>query len=85
VRRRGPTLLALASLAWRRGRRGADGGAGPPHRGAGPGAVRERHVKLRARVTPDGLPVLRLTFAADATVCAREGPAVGVRVDAART
>ena len=76
MRRRIPALVALASLAV--------AGLAATARAAAPSLVIEEPapgryvsgpVTLRARVVPDGLALLRLTFAADGQpVCAREAP-----------
>ena len=61
-----PAVLALAALA---------AGPGLLIEEPAPGRYVSGVVTLRARVEPEGLPVLRLTFAADGKpVCAREAP-----------
>jgi VWFA-related protein len=73
VRGRGPALAALLSLVG-----GAVSAApGPSLRieEPAPGRYVSGLVTLRARIEPEGLPVLRLVFAADGhPVCAREAP-----------
>lgn len=76
MRRRGPALVALASLAV--AGRVATSRADAPAlliEEPAPGRYVSGPVTLRARLQPEGLPLLRLTFAADGQpVCSREAP-----------
>jgi hypothetical protein len=73
LRGQGRALVALLSLALV----GAAPGPGPSLtiEEPAPGSYVSGLVRLRARIEPEGLPVLRLLFAADGhPVCAREAP-----------
>ena len=74
--RRGPALAAVAALAIA-GVAAAAAGEVPSLliEEPAPGRYVSGPVTLRARVDPDGVPLLRLTFAADGQpVCSREAP-----------
>ena len=74
MRRCGPVLLALAWLALGGRVAEAEGPALVIEEPA-PGRYVSGPLTVRARVDPEGLPVLRVTFAADGRlVCAREVP-----------
>jgi len=73
VRGRGRALAALLSVAG--GVASAASGPSLTIEEPAPGRYASGLVTLRARIEPEGLPVLRLVFAADGhPVCAREAP-----------